>query len=260
VVHVRCQSSDARRRPATRGVGPSSIFIYVHRAVALVALLLITGCASGTGRQALPSSARTLPGTRLLVVGDSLSAGYFASSMDRSFPRLLARDLEAIGMKVAPTVVAHAGATARDAGYWKVAIPSDIVVVELGTNDWGTAMPLEQFRTEYRDLLRLVESASPRATLICTGAWADKTEINPLGLTVLPYDSVVQQQCAERHGQYVDLVATYSDPANHGPGGRRTFLGLSDWFHPNDLGHHALADAVMTTVPARGALRFTNHG
>jgi acyl-CoA thioesterase-1 len=230
----------------------------VHKVVVLVALLLITGCGSVAGQSAL-SRPPPGPAARLLVVGDSLSAGYYASSMDHSFPRLVARQLRSLAGTVLPTVVARAGATTLDAGRWQVSIASDIVLVELGTNDWGSAMPIDQFASRYQDLLARVRRASPDAELVCIGGWTDKTEVNRLGLTVLAYDSVVQQQCASRNGKYVDLVATYDDPATHGPGGRPTFLGLGDWFHPNDLGHQALAEAVMSTVPPRGELKFANH-
>lgn len=218
----------------------------MRQALAVIVVLILTGCGSAATQRGLTDPVR--PALRLTVIGDSISAGYYASSSDLAFPALVVRQMRVSGEQVAPTVISRAGATTTDAEHWDTGVGSDIVIVELGTNDWGNAVPVDQFTSRYDDLLTRIRVGSPRARLVCLGNWADKAELNGLGLTSQRYDLVVAQECASHGGGYVDLVEAYDTGKNHGPAGRPSFLGSADWFHPNDAGHAAIAGVVLARV------------
>jgi lysophospholipase L1-like esterase len=227
-------------------------------AFAAFAVVLLAGCGSSTGGRGLGGPVR--PPVRLTVIGDSLAAGYYASTADHAFPQLVAREMRHAGEAVTTTVVSRAGATTADAQRWKVGITSDVVVVELGTNDWGDAVSIDQFTTRYQDVLARVRAASPKARLLCMGEWAGADEQNGIGIASRQYDAAVQRACSAARGTYVDIAAAYDDPANHGPAGAPSFLGSSDWFHPNDAGHRALADDILGRVLGRGRTQLSPDG
>lgn len=231
-----------------------------QKLLALATLILLAGCANpvsqlpgapgvqpSPGQTALASGMAGKP-LRLLFVGDSLTAGYSASTRDRSYPHLVAHALEHKGRWVRTSIVAQPGATVVDAQQWLVGTSSDIVVVELGTNDHGKSVPLDEFSRLYQNLLRRVRGGSPEAQLVCLGDWAGAGSVNWLGVKTEAYDAVAQRLCTGSGGGFVSIGAAYGDAANHGPANRPTFLGAADWFHPNDRGHQELANVVLDLI------------
>jgi lysophospholipase L1-like esterase len=126
-------------------------------------------------------------------------------------------------------------------------VPSDLVVVQLATNDFNHDVPLPVFRATYNDVLRRVRQASPRAQLLCLGGWDDPGSVNGIGVSAADYDGAAWSSCTIEGGRYVDLSGIYLDARNHGPVGRPTFLGPGDHFHPNDRGHDELAARVLAS-------------
>lgn len=239
------------------------------RAVRMVPLLLLMALTAACG----PSKAPRAPGTafaaqlsdsppsdtraeafgaapdaptlRLMFVGASVTEGWFASARNRAYPALVTRSLQASGRRVRVRLLAHPGATAADADHWDLAIASDVVVVQIATNDWVTGVPLATFDTEYADMLRRLRLTSATADLICFGAWEDPSSVNKIGVAALSYDQAVRSACDAEDGRYIDLSGVYMDPLDHGPEGRVTFHGPGDVFHPNDRGHQELASLIL---------------
>ena len=216
--------------------------------VICLVLPLLAGCGTGAERMvAAPQpAARQL---RLLVVGDSLSVGYYASNLDGSYVTLLQQGLDHRGISVSTTLVAKAGVTAVDASRWQLGIPSDDIIVELGTNDYGSSVPLSSFQAGYDTILWALRRASPHANLYCLGTWSNPAEVNRTGATAGRYDTVIQSSCQIARGHYVDLSPFYEQTGDHGPSGAATYLGTSDWFHPNDAGHEAIANLLLQVIP-----------
>jgi acyl-CoA thioesterase-1 len=97
-----------------------------------VALLLIIACVMAP--QALPAAEGPV---KLVVLGDSLSAGY-GLPVQSSFPSKLAAALEAKGIAVAITNAGVSGDTASGGlgrVDWSVPEGTEAVIVELGAND-----------------------------------------------------------------------------------------------------------------------------
>jgi acyl-CoA thioesterase-1 len=200
-----------------------------------------TGAHSGT--QAVGASVDSGP-LRVLFVGASVTEGWFASSRGHAYPALVAKGL-AGGRRVQVRTMARPGATAEAAADWNVAVPSDVVVVQIATNDFVRDVPVDVFAATYAELLDQVRAASPKADLVCLGAWLDPSSVNRLGVMAVDYDVAVRTSCGAEGGHYVDLSAAYLDVRNHGPAGRPTYQGPGDLFHPNDRGHAEVASQVL---------------
>jgi lysophospholipase L1-like esterase len=182
---------------------------------------------------------------RLLFVGDSLRAGFFAARKSLSYPELVAKHLRREHHKVAvldATKIATTGDGFRRVASIK-AVPSsaDLAVVELGTND-VVKTPLSNFRRDYRHLLSLIRRTSPAARLLCLSVWQGGQSVDP---ERSPYNAVIASEC--RTGVYVNITDLALNRGYHGPANRRTFVQtqLSDTFHPNDAGHAAIAAAIL---------------
>ncbi|HEX4215508.1 MAG TPA: SGNH/GDSL hydrolase family protein [Candidatus Dormibacteraeota bacterium] len=208
---------------------------------------LLAGCGTGAERMVAAPQPAARP-VRLLVVGDSLSVGYYASDLGASYVTLLQQGLDRRGLSVSTTLIAKAGVTAVDASQWRLGIPSDDIVVELGTNDYGDSVPLSSFQAAYDTILWALRRAAPQANLYCLGTWSNPAEVNRTGATAGMYDTVIQSSCHIARGDYVDLSPFYEQTGNHGPAGAATYLGTSDWFHPNDAGHDAIAELLLQVI------------
>lgn len=187
------------------------------------------------------------PPARLLFVGASVTSGSGASTAAHAYPAVVGAEIEAAGRLVQLHVLARGGITVATADTWDLALPSDLVIVQLATNDFNQDVPLAAFQATYNDVLRRVRQASPRAQLLCLGGWDDPGSVNGIGLVAADYDGVAWSGCTLAGGRYVDLSAIYLDPRNHGPAGRSTYQGTGDHFHPNDRGHEELAARVLAS-------------
>jgi len=76
--------------------------------------------------------------------------------------------------------------------------------------------------------------------VLCIGSWLPSTAI----------DTIIAQTC-ERHGAtFVTLKGFYAVNDFHGTDGGSSYLGRTDWFHPGDQGHAAIAAAVLSALGA----------
>ena len=65
-------------------------------------------------------------------------------------------------------------------------------------------------------------------------------------------DSIISDTCERHGGTFVSLSGFYAVGAFHAPHGAPVFLGQSDWFHPGDQGHAAIAAIVLASLPGYG--------
>jgi lysophospholipase L1-like esterase len=176
------------------------------------------------------------PAREVAFVGDSLTGGWYASSIDKSYPdqltkRVGARILARVYGPDVPDVLP--GADDLPAG-------ADHVVVEIGTNAIDRDTPTH-FAQTYRTLIDAIRKREPSAHFVCLGVWWASGVIGKQGHGPADYDAVIQSTCP---GKFVPLLAIFGDLHNHGPAGRSTFRGTADAFHPNDRGHAAISDAI----------------
>lgn len=205
----------------------------------LLAALVLAACG---GPDQEPDPAPSLPPLRLLVAGDSLTEGYYASGPSQGFAPLLVEALSSRAT-VTPVVVPVSGARAfRVAAQVETTTagrePVDVAVLEVGANDVGKST-LQEWATGYERLLAAVAATSPDARVVCLGPWNAPRAARP-------YEAVVRRLC--RDDVYLRLSDLYATDGLRGPAGRGTELGASDDFHPNDAGHAAIAERVAEAL------------
>jgi lysophospholipase L1-like esterase len=177
-----------------------------------------------------------LQGKMYVALGDSISAGRFATAREGTFPALVA---EKLGMNL--DLVARSGAKAAWAipqlGTVAAAHPA-LVTIELGTNDVGFNTPPDVFASQYETIVAAV--AGPQTRVLCIGSWlpSDST------------DAIIAQVCERHGGTFVSLSGFYGVNDFHGQDGGSSYLGRTDWFHPGDQGHAAIAAAVLSALGA----------
>lgn len=174
---------------------------------------------------------------RVLFIGDSLTAGYGATTEGRSFKQIVLRDLERHGQVEPLQALRREGAGLTFARSFQYVPPNaDLAVVELGTNDVGNT-PAQQFARDYRRLIDRIR-ADGRTQLVCLTPWRPVRTPN-----LDAYLSAIDAACTGPSIS-VDIEPILASPYTHGPEGRDTWKGPGDDFHPNDEGHRRIADFV----------------
>jgi lysophospholipase L1-like esterase len=191
----------------------------------------------------------------LLVIGDSLSRGLYASSADGGYAYRLAGEMGA-GLGLMPSCTL-AGA---EQGWAAWAWPADVIVVELGTNDamHNAGCPQideREWAARYGAFLDTLQaSGAPHRALgttrvvVATIPWLGQppeataryneyiaSEARKRGITVVDLWTPMQAcgaDCLSRPDQ-----ASPFAPDFHGDG-----------FHPNDEGHRLIAGALARAV------------
>ncbi len=208
--------------------------------------LLLIGVALGQPSVRVPSiapievhaaaSSDTLAGKVYVALGDSISAGKYATTQDDIFPAIVADKLQ-----MSLDLVARSGAKADWALPRLVSIARAhpaLITIELGTNDAGFHTPVATFKSQYDVIVNAV--SSPGARVLCIGSW----------LPAPAYDAIIAETCQAHGGTFVSLDGFYGVNAFHAPNGASSYLGLTDWFHPGDAGHEAIAAEVLATLGA----------
>lgn len=181
---------------------------------------------------------------RLLFVGDSLTVGKYALQRDTTFPARVTAALRVHG-RVNESVRAKSGVTAS---YWasRPLPAADLVVVELGTNDFSAHLtPPAAFARDYSRLVANIRDRSPHARLLCLSLWRS-SHYGYDGQTLPTYNTIVAHEC--RGGAFVWISALYDAKGTRQPAGEPSFLGKTDGFHPTDTGHRGIARAIEQTL------------
>lgn len=200
---------------------------------------LMTAAGAQTPDQGKGQAKASAKPIKMVVLGDSLSAGYGLSG-EAAFPARLQKALEAKGIKVEMTNAGVSGDTAsggRERLDWSVADGTDAVIVELGAND----------------ALRGIDPAVTRAALsdIITKLRARKIAVLLCGMLAPPnYGS---DYAAKFNAIYPDLSKSLGVPlypffldgvaAN-------VKLNQGDGMHPTAAGVDIVVKNILPTVEA----------
>ncbi|HET9847015.1 MAG TPA: SGNH/GDSL hydrolase family protein [Candidatus Dormibacteraeota bacterium] len=177
-----------------------------------------------------------LQGKTYVALGDSISAGRYATASDATFPALVA---EKLGMNL--DLIARSGTKAAwgvgQVGAVTAAHPA-LVTIELGTNDVGFNTPADAFASQYESIVSAV--SSPGIRVLCIGSWLPSPN----------FDAIMAGACERHGGTFVSLDGFYMVNDFHASDGGSSYLGRTDWFHPGDQGHAAIAAAILSALGA----------
>ena len=199
--------------------------------VAIVSLALIS-----LAQSVIAAPRDASPVKRILVLGDSLSAGFGLGSR-QAYPALLAEKLRAAGLtnfeitNASQSGGTTAGGVQRLPAHLKPKI--DIFILELGINDAFTGVPIAEIRNNLQAIIDLVKARYPNARIIIAGMqlpnYAEDGYVLAFGRT------------------YADLAAKNSAALVpyllEGVGGD-PLLNQPDHVHPNAAGQKILAENV----------------
>lgn len=176
--------------------------------------------------------------------GDSITNGSGASAEARTF-RAIVVDTLGERWPVRASVMTKGDGTAATIGASSsVDAATGLSIVEVGMNDGNPQINTspEKFTTDYQELLTKIRTTAPGSAIVCVGTWR---------LQASAYDAIIQNLCEANAGAYRAVSDIAKDPLNRGPRGRRVVGSLDpvgDDFSPNDRGHQAIADRVLSAV------------
>lgn len=204
-----------------------------HLAGLMVALLVAGLILPG------PAASAAVKPVKIVVLGDSLTAGYGLPA-EAAFPSRLAAALKAKGHEVEIVNAGVSGDTAsggRDRLEWSVPQDADAVIVELGANDALRGLDPQVTRAALDVILKKLTERGV-AVLLC-GMQAPRN----LGADYAQAYDAIFPALAQAHDVafypfFLDGVAT------------ETALNQSDGMHPNEAGVGVIVQRILPAVEA----------
>lgn len=183
---------------------------------------------------------------RYLLVGDSLSNGSAATVPAKAFREVVKSKLGERG-PVESVLAGRAGEGVKLIAPQAVEAGGgfDVVVVEVGTNDAGQT-PVAEFADRYEGMIRTLRAQSPKAALVCLGAWRDEK----MGAAD---NAVIDKTCKAFGGRYRPLSQHYTISTNRWTTGvMSNGKPAEDNFHPSDAGHEKIAGEILNALRLDG--------
>lgn len=186
----------------------------------------------------------SLPMKRILVLGDSLSAGFGLKS-SQAWPALTTKKLEAVGLNnfeitnASQTGGTTAGGLERLPPHLKRNSDGrreqriDIFILELGINDAFRGVPIPEIRKNLQTIIDTVKASEPNVRVVIAGMqlpnyWTDDY--------VSAFGQIYADLAAKNNATLIPYLL-------EGVGGDPS-LNQSDHIHPNSAGQRILADNV----------------
>ncbi|MFC5457241.1 SGNH/GDSL hydrolase family protein [Prosthecobacter fluviatilis] len=184
------------------------------------------------------------PAVRYVAYGDSVTHGFTASAIDKTYPYLVAQKM---GWQLINLGLGGRASNVVDAHVLKT-LKADVINVLMGVNDWQGGGPVERYRKNmsgFFDAIRAVQPTVPIyfiTTLYVPPSWSPKTATT---------DLEAYRQAAR------DLVASRQDPNMHlieGPAliDHDPKLFDSVAVHPNDQGFAQMAERLAKQMEKVG--------
>jgi len=177
--------------------------------------------------------------TTILVLGDSLSDG-FGLTRDQAYPALLAQKLRAAGY---PVEVINASASGGTTAGGLQRLPKhlarkiDVLVVQLGINDFFRGVPIEQIRANLQAIIALTKARHPKAGIVIAGMQLPASGADGY---VRAFGDIFGELAEENHAALIPYLLA-------GVGGDPN-LNLTDRIHPNAAGQRIIAENVWQVL------------
>lgn len=176
---------------------------------------------------------------RVLVLGDSLSAGY-GLDQEKAFPALIERRANRAGWSVRVTNGGVSGdTTASGLGRidWLLRSPVDVLLLELGANDGLRGVAPEATYQNLQRIIDRVRASNPAVEIIIAGMMVPPNMGSEYSRQ---FREIFPALAAENDLHLVPflLEGVAGDPS----------LNLPDGIHPNPAGHRIVADNVWKVL------------
>lgn len=193
---------------------------------------------SALARSPLAGRARP-PGPTVLVLGDSLSAGYGLHRAE-AYPALLSEKGAAAGLKLN---VLNAGVNGDTTAGGLRRLPQllrhhiDVLVIELGINDFFLGVPIPQIAANLQKIIDLTRARYPQARIILAGMQLPQYSADDY---VTEFGAMYVELARREQLALVPflLAGVLGHPA----------LNLPDMIHPNASGQKVLAANVWPVL------------
>ena len=202
--------------------------------IALVSLALVPPTQPATAASPDPSMAK-----RILVLGDSLSAGFGLTS-SQAYPALLTEKLRAANLSFEITNASQTGGTTaggleRLPAHLKRKI--DIFILELGINDAFRGVPIAEIRNNLQAIIDLVKARDPSVRIIIAGMQLPNYAADDY---VFGFGQIYADLAAKNNAALIPYLL-------EGVGGD-PLLNQPDHIHPNVAGQKILARNVWLVL------------
>jgi acyl-CoA thioesterase-1 len=179
------------------------------------------------------------PTKRVLILGDSLSAGFGLKS-SQAWPALITEKLRTAGMNFEITNASQTGGTTaggleRLPAHIKRKI--DIFILELGINDAFRGIPIAQVRNNLQTIIDIVKTKNPNAHVIIAGMQLPNYTEDDY---VLTFGQLYADLAAKNNAALIPYLL-------EGVGGDPN-LNQPDHIHPNAGGQKILAENVWRVL------------
>ena len=179
------------------------------------------------------------PMKRILVLGDSLSAGFGLRS-NQAYPAMLAEKLRAAGLNFEIINASQSGGTTagglqRLPAHLKRKI--DIFILELGINDAFRGVPIAQIRNNLQAMIDQVKARNPTVRVIIAGMQLPHYAEDEY---VFAFGQIYADLAAKNNAALVPYLL-------EGVGGD-PLLNQPDRVHPNAAGQKILAENVWRVL------------
>jgi len=185
---------------------------------------------------------------RLLILGDSLTSGLYASSEQSTFASIVANELDMQLARRHAATLDLAIAEWSNVRTWR---PS-LIVIQVGLNDVSKGKYDAHLGADYMSLVRDMQASGARV-IVATMFRAGIKPSHPNYDTYLALNESIRQSARETGATLADLwVATTSCEACVSVPGDDSYFAPDyhgDGFHPNNAGHTLIAQVII------GALR-----
>lgn len=185
----------------------------------------------------LPFSAGAEDPLKILVLGDSLTAGYGLAEKD-AFPAQLEQALLAAGYNVSVINAGVSGDTAAGGLArldWALSDRPQIVIIELGANDALRGLPPEQTRKNIEEIINRLQEA--KIAVLLTGMRSPRNfGFNHYNKFDRLFPELAEQYEVAFYPFFLEGVAT------------KHRYNQSDGLHPNPDGVKVIVQGIMPTV------------
>lgn len=184
-------------------------------------------------------SSQSAPRKTVLVLGDSLAAGY-GLEPDEAFPALLQHKIDAAGLNFQVVNAGQSGDTSAGGLRrinWLLRQPVDVLLLELGGNDGLRGISPAATRTNLQQIIERTRERNPSAKIVIAG---------------MRMPDNMGEQFTREFAQIFAGLARENDAALipfllAGVGGDPQ-LNLPDLIHPNAEGHQIVARTIWQVL------------